>query len=215
MIIIRRIADPQSVQGDCESKSSPEITPHRRPAHVDYAMLERRIFTSSTRQEPDGRAACSWCSRPARSPAAVIFIADRQAEIPRCGRTNPLFDQVQGRRRQARRRRGKGTRPSENRKKGRWAELKIKTPDEKTLGYVSGKIPKWKLKDADKQTLFELQSEEDGSYKMEQTNKVVAYYLKQKNGGVEVEDGSHTVIRKIASKTARRRFAMRQTKLCS
>jgi hypothetical protein len=79
-------------------------------------------------------------------------------------------------------------------------ELKIKSPDEKTLGYVSGKSPKWKLKDADKQTLFEVQREEDGSYKVVQTNKIVVYRLKPKDGGVEIEDGSQTVIRKVAVK---------------
>ena len=56
------------------------------------------------------------------------------------------------------------------------------------------------MKDADKQTLYELQREEDGSFKVEQPNKIVAYHLKPKDGGVEVEDGSQTVIRKVTVK---------------
>lgn len=78
-------------------------------------------------------------------------------------------------------------------------EYKIKSPDEKTIGYLTGAPAKWKLKDADKHLLFELRQEADGGYKVSDAADILVYLIKPKADQIEVEDDQKTKLLTVGS----------------
>lgn len=69
-------------------------------------------------------------------------------------------------------------------------EIKVKGPDEKTLGYIDGTGAKIKVKDAEKRELFILRHQDDGDWKLEDPADKLIYRIKRRDYGYEVHDAS-------------------------
>lgn len=80
-------------------------------------------------------------------------------------------------------------------------KIKIKAPDEKTLGYIISKGDYWKIENAEQtQELFVLRRQDDGDYKLEDGNDQPLYRIKARDYGFEVETTDKQSLYKIKVK---------------
>lgn len=80
-------------------------------------------------------------------------------------------------------------------------KVKIKTPSEKTLGYVVIKDGVWKLENAEQnRELYVLRRQSDGDYKLETGSDGETYRIKQRDYGLEIETPDKKSLYKVKIK---------------
>lgn len=80
-------------------------------------------------------------------------------------------------------------------------KLKIKSPTDEVLGYVVGTSDRFKVTSPDQgRTLFKLQRQEDGDWKLEDGEDGLIYKIKKREYGFEIEDPKEQSLAKIKVK---------------
>ncbi len=80
-------------------------------------------------------------------------------------------------------------------------KLKVKDPQDIVLGYIVGAGDRFKVKDADQTiTLFQLQKQTDGDWKLEDGKENLIYKIKKRDYGFEIEDVNDRSLAKIKVK---------------
>jgi hypothetical protein len=90
-------------------------------------------------------------------------------------------------------------------------KYKIKAPDDKVLGYVTGEVPKYRIKDASQEkVLFEFRRQDDGDWKLEDGEEVLLSKVLKRDYGWKIEDAFENELAKV--KTEEGRLSIRDAK---
>jgi hypothetical protein len=88
---------------------------------------------------------------------------------------------------------------------------KFKDPSDKVLGYVTGGVPKYRIKDAtQKQVLFEFRRQDDGDWKLKDGKEALLCKVLKRDYGWKIEDASENELAKV--KTDGGRLSIRDAK---
>ncbi len=83
-------------------------------------------------------------------------------------------------------------------------KYKAKDSADKVLAYVTGNSPKFQIKDAtQKETLFTLQKQEDGDWKLEGSEEELLCKIGQRDYGWKIEDGTEKQLGKVKTEDGR------------
>ena len=83
-------------------------------------------------------------------------------------------------------------------------KYKAKDSADKVLAYVTGNAPKFQIKDAtQKETLFTLQKQEDGDWKLEGSEEKLICKIGKRDYGWKIEDGAEKQLGKVKTEDGR------------
>ncbi len=80
-------------------------------------------------------------------------------------------------------------------------KLKVKSPEDKVLGYVTTSDGSFKIKDSEQAVeLWQFQVQDDGDWKLEDGNDKIVYKIKKREYGFEIEDDADNSLFKVKLK---------------